>query len=164
MNADNLVVLNGRLTRDVDLRYATSGTAVASFTVAVNRSRTDAQGNRLADFHACVAFGKTAETINNYFHKGSMIGVVGELQDDNYEKNGVKHYSKKIIVDSFGFRESRATEVSSAAQARPSEPAQPQTSAPKTTYQQQPKTAPASNDPFASNGKPVDVSQDDLPF
>lgn len=104
MNADNLTVLNGRLTRDVELSYMQDGKAVAKFTVAVNRAYKDANGERQADFHNCVIFGNRAEAVANYFHKGDMIGVAGELRDNNYEKDGVTHYNKQIVVDSFGFR------------------------------------------------------------
>ena len=104
MNADNLIVLNGRLTRDVEVAYMQDGKAIARFTVAVNRAYKDANGDRQADFHSCVAFGKTGEIINQYFKKGGMIGIVGELRDNNYEKDGVQHYNKQIVVDSIGFR------------------------------------------------------------
>lgn len=104
MNADNTIILNGRLTRDVELSHMQDGKAVAKFTVAVNRAYKDANGDRQADFHNCVIFGKRAEAVANYFHKGDMIGVVGDLRDNNYEKDGVTHYNKQIVVDSFGFR------------------------------------------------------------
>lgn len=104
MNADNTIILNGRLTRDVELSYMQDGKAVAKFTVAVNRAYKDANGERQADFHNCVIFGNRAEAVANYFHKGDMIGVAGELRDNNYEKDGVQHYNKQIVVDSFGFR------------------------------------------------------------
>lgn len=104
MNADNTIILNGRLTRDVEMNYMPDGKAVAKFTVAVNRAYKDANGDRQTDFHNCVIFGNRAEAVANYFHKGDMIGVVGELRDNNYEKDGVQHYNKQIVVDSFGFR------------------------------------------------------------
>ena len=104
MNADNTIILNGRLTRDVELSHMQDGKAVAKFTVAVNRAYKDANGERQADFHNCVIFGNRAEAVANYFHKGDMIGVAGELRDNNYEKDGVQHYNKQIVVDSFGFR------------------------------------------------------------
>src|SRR5699024_1261635 len=94
----------GRLTRDVELSHMQDGKAVAKFTVAVNRAYKDANGERQADFHNCVIFGNRAEAVANYFHKGDMIGVAGELRDNNYEKDGVQHYNKQIVVDSFGFR------------------------------------------------------------
>ena len=108
MNADNLVVLNGRLVRDVEMRFANSGTAIANFTIAVNQSRKNENGEREADFINCVAFSKTAETIANYFKKGNMIGVVGEYRNNNYVKeDGTKVYRDNVVVDSFGFRESK---------------------------------------------------------
>lgn len=108
MNADNLVILNGRLVRDVDMRFANSGTAIANFTIAVNQSRKNENGEREADFINCVAFSKTAETIANYFKKGSMIGIVGEYRNNNYVKeDGTKVYKDNVVVDSFSFRESK---------------------------------------------------------
>lgn len=107
MNADNTIILNGRLTRDVELTYLPNGTALGKFTVATNRSRKEADGTRKADFHNCVSFSKQAETIAQYFKKGAMIGVVGEYQDNNYaKKDGTMHYGKQILVSSFSFRES----------------------------------------------------------
>lgn len=165
MNADNVVIMSGRLARDVEIKQSNSGLSIARFTIAVNRSRTETDGTRKADFHNCIAFGKAADAIGKYFAKGSAIGIQGELQDDNYTgSDGVKHYNKQIIVDSFSFRESK-----SATQVRPSEPAQPKTATPKATYQSQPKAAPATNqaasgDPFANTGKTLDISDDDLPF
>lgn len=106
MNADNLVILNGRLTRDVDLRQNQNGDSYGLFTVAVNRTYKDTNGERPADFHNCVANGKQAEIIAQYFKKGDMIGIVGELRDNNYMKDGVQQYAKQIKVDSFGFRNS----------------------------------------------------------
>ena len=73
----NRVVLVGRLTKDADLRYTSSGTAVASFTVAVNRQFTNQSGEREADFINCVAWRKTAETLANFTRKGSLVGVEG---------------------------------------------------------------------------------------
>ena len=76
----NRSVLVGRLTKDVDLRQTQSGTNVASFTLAVSRPFKDAQGNREADFIQCIAWRKTAEILNQYAHKGSLIGVDGRIQ------------------------------------------------------------------------------------
>ena len=114
MNADNLTILNGNLTRDVDLSYANSGTAIAKFTVATNRSRKEKDGSRKSDFHSCIAFGKTGEIIAQYFRKGTMIGIVGEYQDNNYTKqDGTKVYAKQVVVESFGFREKAGKSTSS---------------------------------------------------
>ena len=71
----NNVVLVGRLTKDPDLRYTASGTAVATFTLAVNRNFTNQSGNREADFINCVIWRKSAETLANYAKKGTLLGV-----------------------------------------------------------------------------------------
>ncbi|MBJ1525657.1 single-stranded DNA-binding protein, partial [Enterococcus faecium] len=73
----NNVTLVGRLTKDPDLRYTASGTAVATFTLAVNRNFTNQNGNREADFINCVIWRKPAETMATLAKKGSLIGVVG---------------------------------------------------------------------------------------
>lgn len=83
----NNVTLVGRLTKDPDLRYTSSGKAVAGFTLAVNRRFTNQAGQREADYIQCVIWGKSAETLANYAKKGSLIGIVGRLQSRSYENN-----------------------------------------------------------------------------
>lgn len=97
----NKVILLGRLTRDPDLKFAAgSGTAVSRFTVAVNRRKKE-DG---ADFINCVAFGKTAETISQYFTKGRQIAVTGSIRTGSYDaKDGTKRYTTDIFVESFEF-------------------------------------------------------------
>ncbi|HFQ3511921.1 TPA: single-stranded DNA-binding protein, partial [Enterococcus faecium] len=80
----NNVTLVGRLTKDPDLRYTASGTAVATFTLAVNRNFTNQNGNREADFINCVIWRKPAETMVTLAKKGSLIGVVGRIQTRTY--------------------------------------------------------------------------------
>lgn len=97
----------GRLVRDVELRYSQSNVAVGRFTLAVNRAYQ--KGDVKADFLNMVAFGKTAETISNYFHQGSRIVVHCHVQNDNYtNKEGNKVYQTNFIVDSFSFVDTRA--------------------------------------------------------
>ncbi len=81
----NRVVLVGRLTKDSDLKYTSSGTAVASFTLAVNRQFTNQSGEREADFINCVVWRKQAESLANFTRKGSLIGVEGRLQTRSYD-------------------------------------------------------------------------------
>ncbi len=93
----NKTILTGRLTRDCD--YRTGGkTDLAHFTLAVDRRRKE-DG---ADFISCVAFGKTAEILNKYTHKGSKIGVEGRIQTGSYDDRGTgkKVYTTDIIIDS----------------------------------------------------------------
>lgn len=96
----NKVVLLGRMVKDPELRFAPgSGTAVSRFTVAVNRQFKKDE----TDFISCVAFGKIAETISQYFVKGQQIAVVGSIRTGSYEKNGKKVYTTDVVVESFDF-------------------------------------------------------------
>ena len=103
----NKVILIGRVTKDIELKTTTSGKSVASFTLAVNRDRKNADGNYEADFINCVAFGQQAETISKYVNKGDKFGIVGKQQTRTYDKNGSKVYVTENIVESFEFLESR---------------------------------------------------------
>ena len=102
----NKVILLGRLTRDPEVRYSTGENASASarFSVAVNRKFKNAEGKYDADFINCVAFGKTAEFIEKYFAKGSMVAVVGRIQTGSYtNKDGVKVYTTDVVVEEVEF-------------------------------------------------------------
>lgn len=100
----NKVVLVGRLTKDPELRFAAgSGNAVSRFTLAVNRQFKKDE----ADFINCVAFGKTAETISQYFTKGRQIAVSGNIRTGSYDaQDGTKRYTTDVVVESFDFLES----------------------------------------------------------
>lgn len=99
----NVVVLIGRLTKDIDLKKSQSGMSVARFTLAVNRMKKDE-----ADFISCVVFDKRADTMYQYLGKGSLVGIEGHLQTGSYDKNGVRVYTTDVIVDGFDFLESRS--------------------------------------------------------
>lgn len=101
----NNVVLMGRLTRDVELRYSQSGNkASGSFTLAVDRDYKGQNGERLTDFINCVAFDKTAEFIGRHFRKGSMLAVVGRIQTGSYtNKEGQKVYTTDVVVQLASF-------------------------------------------------------------
>ena len=101
----NKTILIGRTTKDIDLRYTTGKkqTAVARFNLAVNRWRKD-DG---ADFISCVAFGKTAENLDRYVHKGDKIGIIGHIQTGSYEKDGRKIYTTDVIVEETEFLSSQ---------------------------------------------------------
>ena len=96
----NNVVLMGRLTADAVLRTTTSGTSVASFTVAVDRNYKEKQ----TDFINIVAWRNTAEFVSKYFHKGDMIAIEGSIQTRNYEdKNGNKRTATEVIANNVSF-------------------------------------------------------------
>ena len=103
----NLVVLVGRLTADPEIRR-NNDKAVAKFSLSVNR-RFKREGEADTDFFNCVAFGKTAEFMEKYFHKGMKAVITGELRNNHYEKDGVKHYSEQVIVNNIEFAESKST-------------------------------------------------------
>ena len=103
----NKVILMGRLTRDPEMRYGASQSGVARFTIAVDR-RFKREGQPDADFFNCVSFGKTAEFVDRYLHKGTKIVLDGEVHNDNYTNNkGEKVYSVEISVNSVEFAESK---------------------------------------------------------
>ncbi|KGI02929.1 single-stranded DNA-binding protein [Oenococcus oeni] len=105
----NRVVLVGRLTRDVELRYTGNGDAVGSFTIAVERNFTNRAGEREADFISCVIWRKPAENFANFTGKGAMVGVEGRIQTRTYDNNqGQKVYVTEVVVDNFQLLETRA--------------------------------------------------------
>lgn len=98
----NSIQLIGRLTREVDVKFTSSGTAVGTFTLAVNRNFTNQQGEREADFINCVIWRKSAENLSNFTRKGSMVGIEGRMQTRNYEnQHGQRVYVTEIIVEQF---------------------------------------------------------------
>ena len=103
----NVVILQGRVTKDLELRQTTSGTEVLRFTVAVDRYSKDKESD--TDFISCIAFGKTASFIGNYFSKGRMIAIEGNIKTGSYEKNGQKVYTTDVIVDKAHFCRDRQT-------------------------------------------------------
>ncbi len=99
----NKVVLIGRLTRDIELKTLPSGTAVANFTLAVDRAKRKDEEQKQADFVPVVVFGKTAEVCSRYLHKGSMVAIDGRLQVRNYEKDGQRRYATDVIANEVHF-------------------------------------------------------------
>ncbi|OZW86194.1 single-stranded DNA-binding protein [Staphylococcus aureus] len=102
----NRVVLVGRLTKDPELRSTPNGVSVGTFTLAVNRTFTNAQGEREADFINVVVFKKQAENVKNYLSKGSLAGVDGRLQTRSYDnKEGRRVFVTEVVADSVQFLE-----------------------------------------------------------
>lgn len=113
----NKVILMGRLTRDPEVRYSqgASQTAVARFSIAVDR-RFKREGEPDADFFNCTAFGKQAEFVERYLHKGIKILLTGRVQNDNYtNKEGQMVYSVRVMVDEIEFAESKNASASGGA-------------------------------------------------
>lgn len=110
----NRIVLVGRLVRDPELTYAQSGTAICKCAIAVDR---EFAKNNETDFIPLVAFAKTAETMNNFLHKGSLILVEGALNIDNYQdREGNKKTFAKVVVNRFNFMEKKNASNGNSAQ------------------------------------------------
>lgn len=100
----NKILLIGRLTKDPELRYTQSGTAVANFTLAVNRRFTNQNGEREADFINCQAWQKTAEFVANYFKKGQQMALEGRLMVSSYDSNdGQRHWKTEVVAEQIEF-------------------------------------------------------------
>ncbi|MEF2985320.1 single-stranded DNA-binding protein [Pseudomonas aeruginosa] len=147
----NRVVLVGRLTKDPEYRTTPSGVSVATFTLAVNRTFTNAQGEREADFINCVVFRRQADNVNNYLSKG-------RLQSRNYEnQEGRRVFVAEVVCDSVQFLEPKNTNDSQ-----------------QDLYQQQVQQTrgqsqysnnkPVKDNPFANANGPIELNDDDLPF
>lgn len=107
----NKVILMGRLTRDPEVRYSQgeNATAVARYTLAVDRRFRRDNDQQTADFINCVAFGKAGEFAEKYFHKGIKIAITGRIQTGSYtNQDGQKVYTTDIVVEEQEFAESKA--------------------------------------------------------
>lgn len=168
----NRVVLVGRLTKDPEYKVTPSGVSVATFTLAINRNFTNAQGERQADFINCIVFRKQAENVNNYLNKGSLAGVEGRLQSRSYDnQEGRKVFVTEVICDSVQFLEPKNSQNNANSNAQ-------QTNYNQTTntssYQNNVAqgqnnanngyTQPPQNNPFANATGPIEISDDSLPF
>lgn len=146
----NNVVLVGRLTRDAELRYTQSNQAVATFTLAVNRNFKNQNGEREADFINCVIWRQAAENLVNWAKKGTLIGIVGQIQTRNYEnQQGQRVYVTEVVVNGFQMLENQNSQ--------------------QTQTNDTPKNDTGNNAGSTSNyiygaTNPLDFSDDDLPF
>ena len=106
----NRAVLTGRLTKDPELRYTNSGTAVTRFNLAVDRQfRNKQTGEREADFISCVIWRKSAENFVSFTHKGALIGIDGRITTSNYEnQQGQRVYRTEVTVENFALLEPRS--------------------------------------------------------
>lgn len=107
----NKVILMGRLTRDPEVRYSQgeNATAVARYTLAVDRRFNRNNDEQTADFITCVAFGRSGEFAEKYLHKGTKIAVTGRIQTGSYtNKDGVRVYTTEVVVEDQEFAESKS--------------------------------------------------------
>jgi single-strand DNA-binding protein len=155
----NRVILVGRLTKDPELKYTPNGVAVASFTLAVNRSFTNQQGEREADFINCVVWRRPAENVANFLKKGSLAGVDGRIQTRNFEgQDGRRVFMTEVVAESVQFLEPRNANQGSESSNQGSR------SGGQTQRNDNQNYTRVDDDPFANDGQPIDISDDDLPF
>jgi single-stranded DNA-binding protein 3 len=141
----NNAVLVGRLTKDVELRYTPSNVAVATFTLAVNRTFKNENGEREADFINCVMWRQQAENLANWAKKGALIGVTGRIQTRSYDnQQGQRVYVTEVVAETFQLLESKGQG--------------------NQTQQRQQGQQQASDFSRNANTNPFDISDDMLPF
>lgn len=139
----NSICLVGRLTKNVELRYTPSNVAVATFTLAVNRTFKNENGDREADFINCVMWRQQAENLASWAKKGALIGITGRIQTRSYDnQQGQRVYVTEVVAEQYQLLESKGK--GNQGQQRPQ------------TQQQTPD--------FSRQGAPMDISDDDLPF
>ena len=169
----NRVILTGRLTRDIELRRTQSGRSVASFSLAVDRAF-KREGQAEADFINCVAWGRNAEIMAQYLHKGSLIGVDGRIQTRSYDnQQGQRVYVTEVVCENFTFLESKSQSQSYQANNNNFAQNNQFNQAPQ-SYSQQPAFTQPVNEPvnnsfessFDEKDDTLDMSiaSDDLPF
>ena len=145
----NNITIMGRLTKDPELRYTQSGTAVTSFTLAVERDYSGKDSEKQVDFIDCLAWRNTAEFVTKYFSKGRMVVAAGRLQTRTWEdKNGSKHKAVEIVAENVYFGDSKKESDGGGYQSQ-YRAAPPASSAPSSGY-----------DGFTE----LDGSDDELPF
>lgn len=142
----NNISLVGRLTKDVDLRYTPSNVAVATFTLAVNRTFKNENGEREADFINCVMWRQQAENLANWAKKGALIGITGRIQTRSYDnQQGQRVYVTEVVAETFQLLESRNSQGQSQGPTRQAQQQAPDFSRSATT-------------------NPLDITEEDLPF
>ena len=170
----NRVVLVGRLTKDPELRYTPNGVPVATFTLAVNRTFSNQKGEREADFINCVIWRKPAENVANYLKKGSLAGVDGRIQTRNYEgQDGKRVYVTEVQAESVQFLEPRSSSAGERNEGGSygNQRSYNNDNSYDNQFEQNSNQNQRNNnftrvddDPFANDGKTIDISDDDLPF
>ena len=159
----NKVFLIGRLTRDPELRYTGSNTAVATFSLAVNRNFSNQNGEREADFINIVVWRKQAENVKNFLTQGSQVAIDGRIQTRSYDdQNGQKRYVTEVVADNVEFLGSKNSSNNSNNMNSSASKAEP------TPYDfgdmPEPKGTDIDSNPFADFGSSIEISDDELPF
>lgn len=160
----NKAILIGRLTRDPELRSTPAGRNVCQFSIAVNRTFTNANGDREADFINCVVWDKQAENLVKYQKKGNQIAVDGRIQTRNYEdKDGKRVYVTEILANNISFLDSKGSSAgnSNSFNNLPEPPIERNNNV---ASMPDIETVSVEKDPFEAFGDSIEISDNDLPF
>lgn len=165
----NKVILIGRLTRDPELRRSNTGMAVCNFSVAVNRGFAGQNNEPQTDFINCVCFDKQAENLSRYMTKGRLISVDGRIQSRSYDnQEGKRVYVTEVVATNIQYLESKsATQGTTNNYSNNNSYNNAPLSNDVTPFDFEQPSAPTvevDNDPFASFGESVEISDNDLPF
>ncbi len=153
----NKVFLIGRLVRDPELRYTGSNTAVATFSLAVNRNFTSANGERETDFINIVVWRKQAENVKNYLKQGSQVAIDGRIQTRSYDgEDGKKRYITEVVADNVQFLDTK--------NARAEQSTEPSVNPYDFGSESPASQTNVDNDPFKDFGEEIKIEDDDLPF
>jgi len=150
MNSVNII---GRIGKEIELKYLPTGSAVASFSIAVNQDYKKQDGTKVekTSWFDITAFGKTAENVNKFFGKGSMIGIRGELEQQTWQDQQQQNRSKVIIrMMSFTFMDKKQDSQQQPTQQNYNAPQQQQNSGTSNSYEQ--------------NIPTIDIDNDEIPF
>ena len=151
----NKVCLIGRITRDPELRYTSSNIPSVRFTLAVNRTFSNQNGEREADFINIVAWRNQADNVKKYVTKGSLVAVEGRIQTGSYEKDGQRIYTTDVVADNVQFLESKNQSQNRQDNVTPSDFANEDST---------PATTDTSEEVFADFGDSIEISDDDIAF
>ena len=155
----NKVFLIGRLTRDPEIRYTSSNVAVTTFSIAVNRTFANQNGEREADFINIVVWRKQAENCKNYLNQGSQVAIDGRIQTRNYEdQNGQKRYVTEVVADNVQFLDTKAAREQREASSNDVNPYN------LPSQEEMPQTSDIPEDPFKDFGEEIKIEENDLPF
>ncbi len=157
----NRAILVGRLTKDPELRRTQSDIPVTTFTLAVNRTFKNQQGEQEADFIQVVVWRRQAENVAKYVNKGSLVGVEGRIQSRSYDdSNGNRRFVTEIVADSVQFLETKATQN----QGQNSYPDQDYGNNYNNSYNDTPSNNNQRKKRDDDDLKDIDIAEDDLPF
>jgi single-strand DNA-binding protein len=152
----NKVILTGRFTRDPESRMGSNNTEISRFSLACQNDFATRDGERSTEFINCVAFGRTAQTINKFCKKGRLISATGRIRNSSYDaQDGSKRYTTDVIVENFEFLGGTGAS---------NEGSYSNNNQNDFDAMSNIETTDVTEDPYKDFGEEVNISSDDLPF